>query len=179
MAEIRTGEVTMKGAPVELLGPKLKVGDKAPDFACATKTEGGLQIVKLAETSGKARLFSVVPSLDTPVCSIQTKTFSEKLAAMGEKVSAYTVSTDLPFAMVRFCGDAQVTNITNLSDLHDRSFGEHFGVLMNGTPVPLLTRAIFVVDPNDTITHVEYVSEVTHEPNYETALAALEKASGA
>ena len=178
MAEIRKGEVTMKGNPVELVGPHLKEGDTAPAFTCAT-ADGGLKTVSSDELKGKARLFSVVPSLDTPVCNTQTRTFAQKLADLGDKVAAYTISMDLPFAMARFCGEAQVTNLKNLSDLHDRSFGEHYGVLMNGTPVPLLTRAIFVVGPDDTITHVEYVKEVATEPDYEAALSALKKAAGA
>src|SRR6266567_595937 len=99
MAETRKGEVTMKGNPIELVGPKLKAGDPAPDFTCAGV---GLSLVKLADTGGKTRLFSVVPSLDTPVCSIQTKKFADKLSALGDKVAAYTISLDLPFAMKRF-----------------------------------------------------------------------------
>src|SRR4029453_65450 len=146
MAETRKGEVTMKGNPVTLKGPKLKVGDKAPDFTCVG---AGLSIVKLGDTGGKKRLFSVVPSLDTPVCSIQTKRFAQELNALGEKVAAYTVSTDLPFAMARFCGDAKITNMTNLSDAHNHSFGEHYGVLITDLPIPLLARAIVVVDPSN------------------------------
>ena len=174
MAEIRKGEVTMKGNPVDLVGPRLKPGDKAPEFSCATKADS---VVSFNDTKGKARLFSVVPSLDTPVCNTQTKTFARVLNELGDKVAAYTVSMDLPFAMARFCGDAQIENMTNLSDLHNHSFGEHYGVLMSGPAVPLLTRAIFVVDPSDTITYVEYVPEVATEPNYDAALDALKKAT--
>ncbi|RUL88332.1 thiol peroxidase [Tautonia sociabilis] len=179
MAEIRKGEVTMKGNPVDLIGPRLKAGDQAPDFSCATKGEAGLAVLSLKDTAGKARLFSVVPSLDTPVCSVQTKTLSKTLAELGDKVGAYTISMDLPFAMARFCADAGVVNMTNLSDLHNHSFGEHYGVLMHGTPVPLLTRALFVVDPSGTIVHAEYVKEVTNEPDYGPAIEALKKAAGA
>jgi len=95
MAETRKGEVTFKGNPIELVGPKLKPGDPAPDFICVG---AGLSLVKLADTAGKARLFNVVPSLDTPVCNKQTKRFAEELTALGDKVAAYTVSLDLPFA---------------------------------------------------------------------------------
>jgi len=170
MAEVRKGEVTMKGNPIDLVGPKLKPGDKAPDFTCVGE---GLSLVKLADTGSKLRLFSVVPSLDTPVCSIQTKRFSDELAKLGDKVVAYTVSLDLPFAQKRFCGENKITSIQNLSDAHDHSFGEHYGVLIQGLPIPLLARSIFVVDPSNTIRHVEIVPEIAQEPNYDAALAAL------
>src|SRR5690349_4425559 len=122
MAEVRKGEVTFKGGPLDLIGPKLKAGDKAPDFTCVGD---GLALVRLGDTPAKTRLFSVVPSLDTPVCSMQTKKFSEKLEAMGDKVAAYTISLDLPFAQKRFCTDAKITGLQNLSDTHNHSFGEH------------------------------------------------------
>jgi thiol peroxidase len=175
MGETRKGEVTMKGKPVELLGPKLKAGDHAPDFTCVG---AGLTMISLADTGTKTRLFSVVPSLDTPVCSIQTKKFAEKLNEMGDKVAAYTVSLDLPFAQARFCTDNKISSLANLSDCHNHSFGEHFGVLIQGLPIPLLARAIFVVDPSNTIRHIEIVPEIAQEPNYEAALRALEAASG-
>jgi thiol peroxidase len=173
--ETRKGEVTMKGNPVELVGPKLKVGDKAPDFTCVG---AGLSIVKLADTSGKLRLFNVVPSLDTPVCNIQTRKFSSELAAMGDKVAVYTVSLDLPFAQARWCTDAKVENLKNLSDTHDHSFGEHYGVLIKGLPIPLLARAVIVVGADDAIKYFELVPEIAQEPNYEPALSALKQAAG-
>lgn len=176
MADVRTGEVTMKGNPVELAGPRLKPGDKAPDFAVVDE---GLKTVTLKDTAGKVRLFSVVPSLDTPVCSTQTQRFAKELNTLGDKVAAYTISLDLPFAMKRFCSDHGITNLTNLSDVHDHSFGEHYGVLIKSLPIPLLARAIFVVDPSDTIRHVEIVPEIASEPNYDTTLAAIKSAAGA
>ena len=176
MADGRMGEVTMKGNPVTLAGESPKVGDKAPDF---TAVGAGLSIVKLADTGGKARLFSVVPSLDTPVCNIQTKRFAKELNTLGDKVAAYTVSTDLPFAQARFCGEAKIENMANLSDAHDYSFGKAYGLLITDLPVPLLARAIVVVDPSNTITHFELVPEIATEPNYDAALAALKTASGA
>lgn len=175
MSDVRKNAVTMKGAPKDLVGPELKVGDKAPDFACVG---AGLSMVKLADTAGKARLFSVVPSLDTPVCNIQTRRFSQELAALGDKVAAFTISLDLPFAQARWCTDAKVENMKNLSDCHDHSFGKHYGVLIEGLPIPLLARAIFVVDGGGTIKYVEYVPEIAQEPNYEPALAALKAAAG-
>lgn len=165
----------MKGNPLDLVGPTLKAGDKAPAFTCVGE---GLNPISLADTTGKARLFSVVPSLDTPVCNIQTHKFSEQVNSLGDKVAAYTISLDLPFAMKRFCAESKIANLVNLSDAHDHSFGEHYGVLIQGLPIPLLARAIFVVDAHDTITYVELVPEIAQEPNYEPAIAALKAAAG-
>jgi thiol peroxidase len=175
MAETRKGEVSFKGSPVELVGPKLKPGDKAPDFACAG---AGLSIVGLKESAGKARLFNVVPSLDTPVCNTQTRKFAQELQALGDQVAAYTVSLDMPFAQARWCTEAKVENLKNLSDVHDHSFGQHYGVLIQGLPIPLLARAVFVVDPNDTIQYAQIVPEIVQEPDYEPALRALREAAG-
>src|SRR5262245_35835130 len=115
----RANATTLKGSPLDLIGPQLKPGDRAPDFTCAA---GIKETVSLGQTQGKPRLFSVVPSLDTPVCSIQTKKFNEKLGALGDKVACYTISMDLPFAQGRFCGAEGVTNLKTLSDAHDQSF---------------------------------------------------------
>lgn len=173
MAEPRKGEVTMKGNPVDLVGPRLQPGDTAPDFACV---DTNLGLVSLKDSAGKVRFFNVVPSLDTPVCSIQTKRFSQEVSDLGDKVASYTVSLDLPFAMKRFCADNKIENLANLSDAHDHSFGKQYGVLISSLPIPLLARAIFVVDSNDRLTHVEIVPEIATEPNYDSALAALKAA---
>jgi len=165
----RANAVTFKGTPLTLVGPQLKAGDKAPDFTCLN----GLELVTLAKTPGKARMFSVVPSLDTPVCSMQTKKFDESLAALKDKVVCYTVSLDLPFAQKRFCTAEKVENMQTLSDVHNHSFGQNYGVLIEGLPLSLLSRSIFVVDRNGTITYAEYVPEVASHPNYDAALAAL------
>jgi thiol peroxidase len=171
MSDAKQHEVTMKGNPVTLAGPRLSAGDKAPDFQCVG---GDLGAITLADTGSKIRLFSVVPSLDTPVCSIQTKTFADRLNALGDAVAAYTVSLDLPFAMKRFCADSHINNIVNLSDVANHSFGEHYGVLIKSLPIPLLCRAVFVVDGSNTIRYVEYVSEITNEPNFDAALSAIQ-----
>jgi thiol peroxidase len=171
----RANAITLKGSPLTLIGPALKPGDKAPDFTCAT---GLKDTLNLGGTSGKARLFSVVPSLDTPVCSIQTKKFNEKLAALKDKAACFTVSMDQPFAQGRFCGAESITNMKTMSDAHDQSFGKNFGVLVEGLAVPVLCRAVFVVDAGGTIKHVEYVSDIVNEPNYDAALAALQAAAG-
>jgi thiol peroxidase len=166
--------VTFKGNPVTLEGPELKAGDKAPDFACLK----GLDKVTLADTPAKPRLFSVVPSLDTAVCSAQTKTFEEAIRQLGDTVACYTISLDLPFAQGRFCTAEKITTMQTLSDTHNHSFGKNWGVLISsGLPLPLLARAVFVVDRHGTITYAEYVSEITHHPNYDAALEALKKAA--
>jgi thiol peroxidase len=170
----RANAATFKGTPLTLVGPQLKPGDKAPDFTCLS----GLDTVTLAQTPAKARLFSVVPSLDTPVCSIQTKKFNEALGALKDKVACYTVSLDLPFAQKRFCGGENITNMQTLSDVHNHSFGQNYGVLIEGLPLPLLSRAVFVVDKAGKITYAEYVPEVATEPKYDPALAALKAAAG-
>ena len=131
----------------------------------------------LADTGHKARLFSVVPSLDTPVCSQQTKRFEEQVASLGDKVACYTVSLDLPFAQKRFCGAENIQNMHTLSDVHNHSFGKAFGVLTDGLPLALLARAVFVVDKAGKVTYAEYVSEMTSSPDHDAALAALKKAA--
>ena len=170
----RPNATTFKGSPLTLVGPELKPGDKAPDFTCLN----GLELLTLAGTPAKARLFSAVPSLDTPVCSLETKKFNEALAALKDKVAAYTISLDLPFAQKRFCGAENITNMQTLSDVHNYSFGQNWGVLIQeGLPLKLLTRAVFVVDKKGIITYAEYVPEVTSHPNYDAALAALKAAA--
>ena len=173
--EKRTNEVTFKGGPITLVGPRLKPGDRAPDFKCLT---GSLSVVGLKDTGTKARMFSVVPSLDTPVCSVQTKKFESTIAGLGDKAAYYTVSLDLPFAQKRFCGAENVQCAQMLSDVHDGSFGQNWGTRIEGLPLPLLARSVFVVDKNGTITHAEYVKEVTSEPDYDAAMAALKAAAG-
>ncbi|SRR5581483_2374978 len=172
--EKRTNEVMFKGNPVTLVGPRVKPGDKAPDFRVLNS---GLGTVTLADTPKKARLFSVVPSLDTPVCSTQTKKFEDAIKALGDKVACYTVSLDLPFAQKRFCSEAGCSAMQTLSDVHNHSFGMNWGTLIEGLPLPLEARSVFVVDKNGTVTHAEYVKEVTTEPNYDAALAALRAAA--
>jgi thiol peroxidase len=169
------GAVTFKGKPLALVGKKVTVGGPAPDFNCVTQ---GLEVVRLAQTPAKARLFSVVPSLDTPVCSAQTKKFDESIAALGDKVACYTVSLDLPFAQKRFCGAENIKNMQTLSDVHDQSFGKNWGVLIEGLPIAILARSIFVVDKSGKVTYAELVKEVADHPNYDAAVTALKAAAG-
>ena len=161
--------VTFKNNPVTLAGSELKSGDTAPAFTGLK----GLDPVKLTDTPAKARLFSVVPSLDTPVCSTQTKKFEDGIKELGDTVACYTVSLDLPFAQKRFCTAEGLANMQTISDVHDHSFGKNWGVLIESLPLKLLARAVFVVDKGGKITYAEYVPEVTNQPNYDAALAAL------
>lgn len=156
----------MRGNPFTLVGPELKAGDQAPDFSTI---DSGMKPVNLADTAGKTRIFSVLPSLDTPVCDAQTKRFNEEAAKL-EGVDIYTVSVDLPFAQKRFCNSFAVDNLKMLSDHRTTSFGEAYGTLIK--ELRILSRAIFVVGPDDKLKYVEYVPEVGDYPNYEAALAA-------
>ena len=162
----RAGATTLMGNPMTLVGPELKVGDKAPDFVAL---DNGLKPVHLADTGHKTRIFSVVPSLDTPVCDMQTKRFNEEAAGMND-VDIYTVSMDLPFAQKRFCNAFTLDRVKMLSDHRDASFGASWGTLIK--ELRIMSRAIFVVGPDDKLKYVEYVPEVSHHPNYEAALAA-------
>lgn len=172
MATERAGAVTFKGAPLTAIGNTLSPGDTAPDF---TLLGTDLSPVALGDSAGKARLISVVPSLDTPVCDQQTRKFNEAIGAMGDGVAAFTVSADLPFAQARWCGSAGVDNVTSLSDHRDMSFGDAYGTHVK--ELRLESRAVFVVDKEGKITHAEYVTEIADHPDYEAALTALKNAS--
>ncbi len=163
MADERT--TTFKGDPLVLVGPELKAGDKAPDFEL---TGNDLSAVSLSQTSG-ARIFSVVPSLDTPVCDQQTRRFNEEAAGIGD-VTIYTVSSDLPFAQSRWCGAAGVDKVTTLSDHKTGKFGESWGTMIRDWRIQ--SRAVFVVDSDNTIRYAEYVPEVAEHPNYDDVLEA-------
>jgi thiol peroxidase len=169
----RANAVTFKGKPLDLIGPQLKSGDKAPEFACVTSA---LEIIGLGKTPAKPRLFSVVPSLDTPVCSQQTHKFEEALGSYKDKLACYTVSLDTPFAQKRYCSSENISNMQTLSDTHDHSFGQNYGVLIEGLPMPLLSRSVFLVDKNGKVIYAEYVPEVTSHPNYDAVLAAVKTA---
>jgi thiol peroxidase len=160
----------LMGKPVALAGPELKAGDKAPDFEVI---DGTFQTINLEKTGSGVRILSVIPSLDTPVCDAQTKRFEEEAAKMSD-VKIYTVSMDLPFAQKRWCGNFGVNHVGMLSDHRNGSFGENYGTLIPGMRIE--SRAIFVIDSNNELKHVEYVPEVGSHPNYETALAAAREA---
>src|SRR4051812_4897873 len=163
----RAGATTLSGNPMTLVGPELKPGDTAPEFSVI---DSSLKPVHLADTAGKTRIFSVLPSLDTPVCDAQTKRFNEEAARLKD-VDIYTVSMDLPFAQKRFCNSFALDNVKMLSDHREASFGQAYGTLIK--ELRILSRAIFVVGPDNRLKHVEYVPEVGNFPDYEAALAAV------
>ena len=167
----RAGATTMRGNPLTLLGPEVKPGEKAPDFDVVNDS---LKPVNLAATSGAVRIFSVIPSLDTPVCDAQTRRVNEE-AAQLPGVDIYTVSMDLPFAQKRWCGAYGVDKIKMLSDHKSGSFGEHYGTLIKELRIE--SRAIFVLDKDNTVKHAEYVKEVADHPNYDAALTAARSLS--
>ncbi|MBI4483920.1 MAG: thiol peroxidase [Acidobacteria bacterium] len=170
MATERPNAISLKGNPFTLLGPEVKVGQKAPDFFLVNKE---LKPVTLKDTSG-VRIFSVVPSLDTPVCDAQTRRFNGEAARLPG-VNIYTISMDLPFAQTRWCGAAGVDKVTVLSDHREGSFGLAYGTLIK--ELRLDCRALFVVDGQNTLRHVEYVKEIAEHPNYDSALAAARAAA--
>lgn len=167
MSAERTGIITFKGNPMTLLGPEIRVGNKAPDFRVV---DNGLAPVTLATHQGKIRIISAVPSLDTPVCDTETRRFNQEAAALPENVVVLTVSLDLPFAQKRWCGAAGIDRVTTVSDYQDRSFAAAYGVLIK--ELKLLARAIFVIDASDTVRYIQIVPEVTQEPDYAAVIAA-------
>ncbi len=167
--EERKGVATFKSNPVTLVGPEIKVGDKAPDFRLLT-TE--MTEVGLSESKGRVRLLSVVTSLDTPVCDLQTQRFEDEAGKLKDVV-IYTISMDLPFAQARYCGAHNITNLQTLSDHREASFGVAYGVLIK--ELRLLSRAVFIVDRDDIVRYVEYVKEITQPPEYDSALETLRK----
>jgi len=169
----RPGATTMRGNPLTLIGPELKPGDPAPDF---NVVDNNLKPVTLKDTGNQVRIISVVPSLDTPVCDAQTKRFNEEASKLPD-VDIITVSMDLPFAQKRWCGAFGVDKIRMLSDHREGSFGTHYGTLIKDMRIE--SRAIFVLDRNNRIRHVEYVKEVVDFPNYDAALSAAKSAAAA
>ncbi len=170
-------DVTFKGTPVALGGREVKPGQAAPDF---TAVDNSLQTVRRSDAKGKVLILSSVPSLDTPVCDTETRRFNEEAAKLGAGAEVWTVSMDLPFAQKRWCGAAGVSRVKTLSDFRDHSFGQNYGVVIRDGPLAgINARAVFVVGKDGTVKHVEYVKEITSEPNYEAALAAAKQATGA
>ena len=162
----RPGATTLRGNPMTLIGPEVKPGQKAPEFEVVNDS---LQPMSLEKTGQTVRIFSVIPSLDTPVCDAQTRRFNEEAAKLPG-VDIYTVSMDLPFAQKRWCGAYGIDKVKMLSDHKNGSFGEHYGTLIKELRIE--SRAIFVLDKDNTVKHVEYVKEVGEHPNYDAALSA-------
>ena len=167
--------VTLRGNPLTLGGSEVSVGQAAPDF---TAVNNDLQSVKLSEAQGKVVILSSVPSVDTPVCDTETRRFNEEAAKLGEGIEIWTLSMDLPFAQKRWCGAAGVEQVKTLSDFRDHAFAEGYGVLIADGPLAGVTaRAVFVVGKDGTLKHVEYVSEIANEPDYDAALNAAKAAA--
>ncbi len=166
----RSNVITFKGNPMTLLGPELKVGDKAPDF---NLVDNGLAAVNLASYAGKVKIISAVPSLDTPVCDTETRRFNQEAAKLPDSVAVLTVSQDLPFAQKRWCGAAGIDRVTTLSDYRDRNFGLGYGVQIK--ELLLLSRCILVLDADNVIRYIQQVPEVTSEPDYDAVLAAAKQ----
>jgi len=170
--EERKGIIGRGDAPLTLLGPELKVGDKAPQF---TLIDNELKPFTLDNVSGKICVISCVPSLDTPTCDLETRRFNTEAAKLGEGVAVLTVSRDLPFAQKRWCGAAGVKSVITLSDYRDAEFGKAYGVLIK--ELALLARVIFVLDRKGVISYIQTVKDVSQEPDYAAVLAAVKKLS--
>ena len=166
----REAAVTFKGTPLTLAGEEIQVGQPAPDFT-VHYFDDGLHTITNKCLQGKPSLVSVVPSLDTPVCQVQTKRFNQEVGALGDQVNALTVSLDLPFAMNRFCGAESIETMKVGSDYQNRNFGQNWGMLIE--ELQLLARGIFVLDASGKVVYAETVAEVVEEPNYDAAMAAL------
>jgi len=162
----------MKGTPLTLTGPEIKVGDKAPAF---TVLDQELKEVSLKDFTGKIKVISVTPSLDTPVCDMQARRFNQEAAQLGPDVVVLNISMDLPFAISRFCTIAGINKVIALSDHRDASFGVAYGVLIK--ELRLLARSIFVLDKEDIIRYKEIVPELTNPPDFVIAVDIAKKLS--
>lgn len=161
--------VKLKGNEVKLFGNQIKVGDQAPAVFLKTRDLSSLQV---GGKKDKIQIINVVPSLDTPICSIQTKTFNKSAASLND-VEVNVISMDLPFAQDRFCSTNDIKNLNTLSDFTKKEFGKSYGLLIEDSPLEgLLARAVIVVNKEGKVTYVEICDEITSEPNYDAALAA-------
>jgi len=161
----REGIITFTGNPLTLLGSEIKVGDKAPNF---TALKNDLTPLSLDELKGKVVIISAVPSIDTPVCELQTVKFNQSAKELGEEVVILTISADLPFAQGRFCANKGIENSITLSDHKDLDFSKNYGFLIE--ELRLVSRGIVVINKEGSVTHVEYLKEITEHPNYELAI---------
>ncbi len=166
----RAGIITIHGDPLTLIGSQLQVGDTVPDFTCI---DNDLKPLGLRDFKGKVLIFSVVPSLDTPVCDLQTRRFNAEAEKLAKDVVILTISMDLPFAQKRWCGAAGVERLVTLSDHRDASFGEAYGLLIK--ELRLLARAVLVVDRQGILRYEQLVPEVSQEPDYQAVLQAVTK----
>lgn len=163
-------QTALQGNPVQLSGDLPAVGATAPDFSL---TAGDLSDVSLAKYAGKKKLLNIVPSLDTGVCAASTKKFNETMAGRDDAV-ALVISADLPFASGRFCSAEGITNVINLSMMRSRNFAKDYGVLIVDGPLAGITaRAVVVLDADNKVVYTQLVPEITQEPDYDAAMAAL------
>ena len=161
---------TLKGNPLSLEGPELKVGDMAPDAVLRSNL---VTDYKLSEGAGKARVYSVVPSLDTPVCAESVRKFN-RYGNGRDDLGLLMVSYDLPFAHKRFQQEHGLDNVVGLSAIRHQGFGENYGVqIMDGPLAGMFSRAVLVLDENNTVVHREHIEDITQEPDYEAAFRAL------
>lgn len=168
----RAGLITMHGNPLTLVGNEIKTGEKAPDFVAA---DPDLNPIKFSSYRGKICIISSVPSLDTPVCDMETRKFNEEASKLGDKIQILTISMDLPFAQKRWCGAAGVNKLQTLSDHKDAQFGFAYGVLIK--ELRLLARAVFLVDQKGVLQYIQLVKEIASEPNYDEVWSALKRLS--
>ncbi len=168
--EERTGSITWRGNPLTLLGKELHLGEPAPDFEVL---DNNLQPVRLSNYRGKVCVISSIPSLDTPVCDMETRRFNEEAGKLSSDVVIFTISMDLPFAQKRWCGAAGVDQVITLSDHRQADFGTAYGMLIK--ELRLLARAVFVVDQSGIIRHIQLVKEVAEEPDYDAVIQAVNK----
>lgn len=166
----RTGIITMHGNPLTLQGNEVKTGEAAPD---AILLDNDLNPVAVSSFKGKICVISSVPSLDTPVCDIETRRFNQEAEGLGEDVVILTVSMDLPFAQKRWCGAAGIEKVTTLSDHRDASFGEAYGMLIK--ELRLLARTIYVIDREGVIRYIQIVNELSEEPDYTEVIEEIKK----
>jgi thiol peroxidase len=164
----RAQAITLHGNPLTLVGKEIAMGSPGPD---ATLVDNELNAVKLSDYRGKVVVISSVPSLDTPVCDMQTRRFNSEAANLGDDVSILTVSMDLPFAQSRWCGAAGVEQVITLSDHRDAAFGQAYGLLIK--ELRLLARAVLVLDREGVVRYYQLVNEVSEEPDYDAALEAV------
>ncbi|MCX7895761.1 MAG: thiol peroxidase [Thermoanaerobaculum sp.] len=173
MTEETRGLVTFKGNPLTLVGHRPQVGDEAPPFSALRRD---LTPFQLSEVAGKVVIINSVPSLDTPVCATQARTFNARATELGEDVRVLVVSMDLPFAQNRFCSTEGIAKLEVLSDHRDASFGLAYGLLIK--ELRLLARSVLVINRQGKIAYWQLVPEIAQEPDYEAALQAARQALG-
>jgi len=166
----RTGIITMHGNPLTLLGNEVYAGDTAPN---ATLLDNDLNPVSISSYKGKVCVISSVPSLDTPVCDLETRRFNQEAESLGEDVIILTVSMDLPFAQKRWCGTAGVDRVITLSDHRDLSFGRTYGMWIK--ELRLLARGVFILDREGIVRYFRMVKEQSEEPDYAEIIEEIKK----